>query len=146
MKKFETIDQFLEQVAKYREVAGKMCNKFCPQDCNKCPFFEYELCLSNFSEFFSDLTEADWYPVEPKEDAESWQHERRVLMENCDRLAAENCQLEIQMDELRKNGIENQVLRERLTKETLANLEMQIALDLHEIYAKEREENVYSEC
>lgn len=146
MKKFETIDQLLEVIAKYREAAEKMCSNFCSQFCEICPFVEYDICLGDLSDFFSDLIEADWYPVKPKEDAENLQQERRVLMEYCDRLAAENCQLEIQMDELKKNGLENQILRERLTKETLANLEMQIALDLHEIYAKEREENVYNEC
>ena len=64
-------------------------------------------------------------------------------MENCDRLAAENCQLEIQIDELKQKVAENQVLRKRLTEEILANLEMQIAMDLREIYSEEIE-NVHS--
>ena len=146
MKKFETIDQFLKLVAKFHEETEKICNWFCSQDCDNCLFTDYDICFSDFSEFFGDLIQADWYPVEPKENVESWQHERRLLMENCDRLAAENCQLEIQIDELKKNGIENQILRNRLTEETLANLEMKIAIDLHEIYAKEREEeDVYNE-
>lgn len=144
MKKFETIEQFLELVAKYRETVEKMCSNFCSQFCEGCPFGAYDICFGDFSEFFGDLIEADWYPVKPKENAESWQQERRVLMENCDRLAAENCQLEIQIDELKKNRVENQILRNRLTEETLANLEMKIAIDLHEIYVKEREEDVYS--
>ena len=153
-----SFSEFLKVVNSWSVWAEDMCDYFENKSgsCASCPCIKVddseEKCLLNLANWLKGIQFEEWahklvedatYLHKPGTD---WETERRQLIENCDRLAAENCQLEIQMDELKKNGLENQILRDRLTKETLANLEMQIALDLHEIYAKEREENVYSEC
>lgn len=152
-----SFSEFLKVANSWAVWASDMCDYFEDESghCGSCPCTKVdgseEKCLLSFSNWLKGIQYEEWahkliedvtYPYKPNAD---WETERRLLMENCDRLAAEVCQLEIQIDELKKNGIENQILRNRLTKETLANLEMQIAIDLHEIYAKEREEDVYSE-
>ena len=150
---------FLEAANKWAVWAAEMCDYFEDESgsCASCPCTKVddseEKCMLNLSNWLQGIQYDDWaqkltedanYLHKPNTD---WESERRQLMETCDHLAAENCQLAEEIESMKKATLENQVLRTRLTQETLSNLEMKIALDLQELYQEERERNadIYSE-
>ncbi len=150
---------FLRIVNDWANWAASMCDHFEDEcgHCTSCPCAKVGdddgKCLLNLSNWLKGIQCDDWaqkliedanYLHKPNTD---WEDERRVLMETCDHLAAENCQLVEEIESMKKAALENQILRTRLTQETLTNLEMKIALDLHELYQEEKERNadIYSE-
>lgn len=152
-------NDFLKVANNWAVWAADMCDHFEDKNggCTGCPGVKVddndEKCLMNLSNWLKGIRYDDW-AQKLIEDANylhnpniAWETERRQLIENCDRLAAENCQLTEEIDSMKKAALENQVLRTRLTQEALSNLEMKIMLDLQELYREDRERNadIYSE-
>ena len=150
---------FLVELNDWAAWAANLCDYFEDEsgDCHNCPCVKISddssRCVLNLSNWLKGVQYADWAQKLIDEanymsvKNEHWEAERRQLMETCDHLAAENCQLTEEIGSMKKAALENQVLRTRLTQETLTNLEMKIALDLHELYQEEKEKNadIYSE-
>ena len=149
-----SFNDFLNAANSWAVWAADMCDYFEDEHdgcCKDCPCIKIDNddggCLLNLSNWLKDVKYNDWAQkiIEEadylhKSDTD-WEAERRQLMETCDRLAAENGQLNEEIESMKKAALENQVLRTRLTQETLSNLEMKIALDLQELYQEERERN-----
>lgn len=150
---------FLKEINDWAVWAANLCDHFEDEsgNCHNCPCVkigdENGRCTLNLSNWLKGIQYEEW-AQKLIEDANylnkpniAWETERRQLIENCDRLAAENCQLTEEIESMKKAAFENQVLRTRLTQEALSNLEMKIMLDLQELYREDRERNadIYSE-
>lgn len=135
---------FLIEVNGWAKRLDKLCEYFEDQtgSCEDCPGSELgdDICILSLSNWLKQIQYYDWaqkliedanYLHEPSSD---WETERRQLMETCDRLAAENEELKRDIAKLEHKDIENRVLRNKLTQEVFANLEMQIILDTQEFY------------
>ena len=154
-----SFSEFLKVANSWAAWAAEMCDVFEAKSgsCAGCPDVKIgdddERCLLNLSNWLRNIQYDEWaqkliedanYLHKPNTD---WENERRQLIENCASLAAENCQLTEEIESMKNAALENQVLRTRLTQETLSNLEMKIILDLQELYREDRERNadIYSE-
>jgi hypothetical protein len=142
-----SFSEFLEVANRWAVWAADMCDHFEDEHdgcCRGCPCTKVGgddgRCLLYLSNWLKEVQYNDWaqkliedanYLHKPNTD---WETERSQLMETCDRLAAENEELKRDIANLKHKDIENRVLRNKLTQEVFANLEMQIVLDTQEFY------------
>ena len=141
-----SFSEFLTEVNRWAKRLNELCDYFEDQagSCDDCPGAKLEndddICILSLSNWLRSIEYNDWakkliedanYLHKPNTD---WETERSQLMETCDRLAAENEELKRDIANLKHKDIENRVLRNKLTQEVFANLEMQIVLDTQEFY------------
>lgn len=137
---------FLKEVNGWANRLGNLCDYLEEQvgSCKACPGSKLddddEICVLSLSNWLKGIQYNDW-AQKLIEDANylhkpdtNWETERSQLMETCDRLAAENEELKHDIAKLEHKDVENRVLRNKLTQEVFANLEMQIVLDTQEFY------------